>query len=77
MSVSGTGNGIKRMSPIEVADPRAGIRLLGEMTASLSHELKNFLAIINENAGFQTLTVVVRAIPGDAISAGRLILIDQ
>lgn len=28
-----------------------GIRFFGEMTASISHEIKNVLAIINENAG--------------------------
>jgi signal transduction histidine kinase len=30
---------------------RSGIRFFGEMTASLSHDLKNVLAIISENAG--------------------------
>lgn len=30
---------------------RTGVRFFGEITASLSHELKNVLAIINENAG--------------------------
>ena len=36
-------------------DPRAlaieGVRFFGEMSASISHEIKNVLAIINENAG--------------------------
>lgn len=40
-----------KMSPLEAADPRVGVRFFGEMTASLSHDLKNYLAIINENAG--------------------------
>ena len=30
---------------------REGVRFFGEITASISHELKNVLAIINENAG--------------------------
>jgi signal transduction histidine kinase len=30
---------------------RSGIQFFGEMTASISHDLKNVLAVINENAG--------------------------
>ena len=28
-----------------------GVRFFGEMSASISHEIKNVLAIVNENAG--------------------------
>lgn len=39
------------MDRIKPIDQKAGIRFLGEITATLSHDLKNVLAIINENAG--------------------------
>jgi signal transduction histidine kinase len=38
---------------------KAGIRFLGEMTALFSHDIKNVLAIINENAGLlQDLSIM-------------------
>jgi len=39
------------MGQISSNDQKAGIRFLGELTALLSHDIKNVLAIINENAG--------------------------
>jgi len=32
-------------------DAETGLQFFGKMTASISHEIKNVLAIINENAG--------------------------
>ena len=39
------------MTESKVIHCRRGVRFLGEITALLSHDLKNVLAIINENAG--------------------------
>ena len=48
-----------------------GARFFGEMSASVSHELKNVLAIINENAGLLQDMVAMNA-KGLPLSAERL-----
>ena len=42
------------MNPIMDSKEEAGLRFFGMMTASVSHEIKNVLAIINENAGLMS-----------------------
>jgi signal transduction histidine kinase len=39
------------MTADDAATGRAGLQLFGKMSASISHDLKNVLAVINENAG--------------------------
>ncbi len=39
------------MTSISKTSGNEGLRFFGKMTASISHELKNVLAVINENAG--------------------------
>lgn len=49
----------------------AGLRFFGQVSASIAHELKNVLAIINENAGLlEDLTFAARR--GSAIDPERL-----
>lgn len=48
-----------------------GVRFFGEISASISHELKNVLAIINENAGLLTDIVELSA-KGMPIAPERL-----
>lgn len=48
-----------------------GIRFFGEMSASISHEMKNVLAIINENAGLLQ-DVVQMSADGAPLSLERL-----
>jgi len=46
---------------LETETGDAGLAYFGKMTAAISHELKNCLAIMNENAGLiQDLTVLAR-----------------
>lgn len=40
--------------PVETLIEEGGVRYFGAMTASVSHEIKNCLAIMNENAGLMT-----------------------
>ena len=50
----------------------AGLQFFGQISASISHEIKNVLAIINENAGFlEDLTVM--ADRGKSIDPARLV----
>ena len=50
---------------------KTGVRFFGEITALLSHELKNVLAIINENAGLLE-DFSVMAVGGNPIDPERL-----
>jgi C4-dicarboxylate-specific signal transduction histidine kinase len=53
-----------------------GVRFFGEMSASISHELKNVLAIINENAGL--LDDMIRMVEkGMPLSPERLAVMAQ
>ncbi len=55
-------------------DDRPGVRFLGEVTALLSHDIKNILAIINENAGLlKDLSMMAGGkSPVDPDRAGRI-----
>lgn len=53
-----------------------GVRFFGEMSASISHEMKNALAIINENAGLLT-DMVGLSEQGMPISMERLVGLAQ
>jgi len=55
---------------------RTGLQFFGEMTASVSHEIKNALAIINENAGLLE-DLVLMADRGAAIEPQRLKTMSQ
>ena len=49
-----------------------GVRFFGEMSASISHEIKNVLAIINENAGLlQDMVMMIEK--GSPLSPERLV----
>ncbi len=59
------------MSAKLAIDAEAGLQFFGKMTASISHEIKNVLAIINENAGLlQDLALMAER--GVAIEPQRL-----
>ena len=48
-----------------------GVRFFGKMTASATHELKNTLAIINENAGLlEDLSMIAQS--GNSLSSERV-----
>ena len=49
-----------------------GVRFFGEMSASISHEIKNVLAIVNENAGLLQDLVLIHAKQGRALDPERL-----
>ena len=53
-----------------------GVRFFGEMSASISHEIKNVLAIINENAGLLQDMVAMSA-GGAPLSPERLVKLAQ
>ena len=53
-----------------------GIRFFGEMSASISHEIKNVLAIINENAGLLQDMIGMQE-KGVALSLDRLSRLSQ
>ncbi len=48
-----------------------GVRFFGEMSASVSHEIKNVLAVINENAGLLADMLLMQA-NGVSLDSGRL-----
>jgi len=50
---------------------RTGLAFFGKMTASISHEIKNVLAIINENAGLLE-DITLMAVRGKPINLDRL-----
>lgn len=53
-----------------------GVRFFGEMSASISHEIKNVLAIINENAGLLQDMIGMQE-KGIALSVERLSRLSQ
>jgi len=57
-------------------DAEAGLQFFGKMTASISHEIKNVLAIINENAGLLE-DLALMADRGAAIESQRLMNMSQ
>jgi len=57
-------------------DAETGLQFFGKMTASISHEIKNILAIINENAGLLE-DLALMAEQGAAIEPQRLKNISQ
>lgn len=54
-----------------------GTRFFGEMSASVSHEIKNLLAIINENAGLLQDLIAISAGSGKRLDPQRLERIAQ
>jgi C4-dicarboxylate-specific signal transduction histidine kinase len=50
---------------------RSGVRFFGKMSASISHDLKNVLAVINENAGLLE-DLCLMAEKGKPLDPGRL-----
>jgi len=54
----------------------SGLQFFGKMTASISHEIKNVLAIINENAGLLE-DLILMAEQGKAIDPQRLKTMSQ
>ena len=57
-------------------DAEVGLQFFGKMTASISHEIKNILAIINENAGLLE-DLALMAERGAAIEPQRLTNMSQ
>ena len=53
-----------------------GVRFFGEMSASISHEIKNVLAIINENAGLLQ-DMILMSEKGMPLSSERLVGLAQ
>ena len=51
---------------------RAGLSFFGAMTASISHEIKNRMAVINEQAGLLE-DLVLMSKKGKALEAERLL----
>jgi signal transduction histidine kinase len=52
----------------------AGIQFFGKMSASISHEIKNVLAVINENAGLleDICFMADRGKPGDIVRLKKI-----
>lgn len=64
------------MSVKSTVDAEIGLQFFGKMTASISHEIKNVLAIINENAGLLE-DLALMAGRGAAIDPQRLTNMSQ
>ena len=64
------------MSVKSTVDAEIGLQFFGKMTASISHEIKNVLAIINENAGLLE-DLALLAGRGAAIDPQRLTNMSQ